>query len=220
MIECKLYTLSELRNALNIPVRQWERRRDDLLEYFKLFFDYDYIFEGHAYTFNIKEQYCEYEPIPRKTKFKEISDFYAKETDSILAYKPRNTGANVAREICNINNQYDHKPTTAANYIRPYIKKNYLIQDKEWCRIDYNNNTYNVISPEQLKFLKSLFEKYLSTSKVADAIGDFESGYASKEQAFDKLHTGYNEAISDFKKRYGFRPYKAGELHKIINFCD
>lgn len=70
----------------------------------------------------------------------------------------------------------------------------------------------HVISPEQLKFLKSLFEEYLSTSKVAD----FESGYASKEQAFDKLHTGYN----DFKKRYGFRPYKAGELHKIINFCD
>nr|DAF40481.1 MAG TPA: hypothetical protein [Caudoviricetes sp.] len=55
MIECKLYTLSELRDALNIPVRQWERRRHDLLEYFKLFFDYDYIFEGHAYTFNIKE---------------------------------------------------------------------------------------------------------------------------------------------------------------------
>lgn len=43
MIELKDYSLVELRQALKIPLRQWERSRDRLLEYFKEFFDYEYI---------------------------------------------------------------------------------------------------------------------------------------------------------------------------------
>ena len=43
MIELKDYSLVELRKALKIPLRQWERHRDRLLEYFKEFFDYEYV---------------------------------------------------------------------------------------------------------------------------------------------------------------------------------
>lgn len=55
MIELKTYSLLELRKALKIPEKQWERRKDDLLEYFKLFFDYSYSFKGRSYVFDIKE---------------------------------------------------------------------------------------------------------------------------------------------------------------------
>lgn len=71
MIELKDYSLVELRQALKIPLRQWERSRDRLLEYFKEFFDYEYIFAGHKYTFTIKQQYKEYVPIPRRNQAKE-----------------------------------------------------------------------------------------------------------------------------------------------------
>ena len=77
MIELKMYSLPELRKVLNIPEKQWERRKQELLEYLKLFFDYDYSYKGRVYMFNIKEQYAEYEPMPRKTQFKEIYNFYA-----------------------------------------------------------------------------------------------------------------------------------------------
>lgn len=71
MIELKEYSLVELRKVLKIPEKQWERHRDKLLEYFKEFFDYEYIYKGRKYIFTIKQQYKEYVPIPRKNQAKE-----------------------------------------------------------------------------------------------------------------------------------------------------
>ena len=42
--------------------------------------------------------------MPRKNQVQEIFNFYANEVDNILKYKPRNTGANLAREIVDKNN--------------------------------------------------------------------------------------------------------------------
>lgn len=89
--------------------------------------------KGRSYQFIIKEQYSEYEPLLRKTKLPEIMSFYAQETDHILKYKLRNTGANLAREITDNNNQFNHMASTAAQYIRSYLKANYKVTDKEQC---------------------------------------------------------------------------------------
>ena len=142
MIELKSYTLNELKTTLNISKRQWDERKSELLEYFKLFFDYEIQMQGRSYIFNIKEQFMEYEPIPRKDKTKDIKEYYIFTTDAILSEKPRNTGANVAREITATNNKYNHATGTVENYIRPHIKENYFINDKQWCGIDYNTCTY------------------------------------------------------------------------------
>ena len=53
---------------------------------------------GRSYIFIIKPQYSEYEPMPDKDKAERIQAFYIKKTDEILDYKPRNIGANIARE--------------------------------------------------------------------------------------------------------------------------
>lgn len=156
----------------------------------------------------------EYEPMPRKSKLPEIMKFYANEVDHILTYKPRNTGANLAREIVAYNNQYNHKDGTAMNYIRPYLKKNYTVSNKEWCRIDYSTYTYDKITDEQLKFLKGQFKIYLDSESVADTIADAEAGYMNEKEAYGLLKSNFNTAIQEFKKVYGFRPYKAGELIK------
>lgn len=214
MIECKKYSLTELKQVLHISKRQWDSRRNELLEYLKLFFDYEISLIGRSYCFNIKEQYAEYEPLPRKTKYVEVASFYANEVDCILKYKPRNTGANLAREIIDKNNQWDHKEGTAANYIRPYLKKNYTITDKEWCAINYDTYSYDKINEEQLTYLKQQFNFYLTSENVADIISDVEAGYLSKEDVYSNLKSNYDKAISAFKARYGFRPYKAGELIK------
>lgn len=218
MIECKIYSLPELKSTLHISKRMWEERKEELLEYLKLFFDYELTLKGRGYSFNIKEQYAEYEPLPRKSKTKEIQEFYNHEVDNILVYKPRNTGANLAREIIDKNNKYKHAEGTAANYIRPYLKTNFLVEDKAWCKIDYLHYSYDKISNEELNYLKSLFTKYLSSNNVADIIAEQEAGYTSKEEAYDKLKGYYNNAINDFKEKYGFRPYKAGELRRKAEF--
>lgn len=214
MIECKEYSLTELKKVLNITKWQWEERKEDLLLYLKLFFDYEIVIRGRSYCFIIKEQYSEYEPLPRKTKYQEAMDFYISEVDHILQYKPRNTGSNLAREITAKNNKFKHRDTTAANYIRPYLKKNYTVKDREWCEINYETYSYDKITPEQLKFLNKQFSKYLNSTAIAEAMADAEAGYSTKEEAYDKLKNNYDSAIQAFKDEYGFRPYKAGELIK------
>lgn len=214
MIECKIYNLTELKKLLSISDKMWKTRKEELLDWLSLFFDYEITTKGRGYQFNIKEQYCEYEPMPRKNDAKKAMAFYQKRTDEILSVKPRNTGANLAREIVATNNECNHKEDTAASYIRPYLKKNYTVHNKEWCQINYDTFSYDKISDKQLKDLNELFEKHLDSKTTAEIMGDTEAGYTSKEEAYDKLRVRYLDALEDFKMKYGFRPYKAGELLK------
>lgn len=211
-IECKIYNLTEFKQALKISKRQWEERKEELLEYLKIFFDYSITMAKRGYCIEIKQQLCEYEPMPRKSKMPEMLAFYEQETDHIIQYKPRNTGSNIAREIAAHNNKYEHAEGTIANYIRPVLKRNYAIGEREWCEIDYEHFTYNPINEHQLNFLKEQFKKYLSSDDVADTIGDVEAGYITQDEAYKRLKSHYNDAMDAFKNEYGFRPYKAGEL--------
>lgn len=192
----------------------WEERKEELLEHMKIFFDYEITLKGRSYQFNIKYQYAEYEPLERKKKRPEIEAFYEKETDHIIQYKSRNTGANIAREIVDKNNKYNHSISTASHYIGPYLKMNYEVGEREWCQINYDTYSYDKITATQLKDLKDLFNKYLNSSIIADTIADQEAGYTTKEEAYERLTTHYNDAMKEFKEIYGFRPYKAGELIK------
>ena len=103
------------------------------------------------------------------------------------------------------------------NYIRPYLKANYYIDDdKQWCEINYQNCSYDVISEEQLRYLDKQFEKYLSSCEVANLIANREAGYLTKEEFCLRLDDRYLEALMQFKKKYSFRFYKAGELRKRV----
>ena len=210
----KKYTTKEVQNLLGISKETWKRRKEEILLYLSFFWKYSVREEGRSICYIIEEEYGELAPLPRKSKTKEIQAFYANEADHILTYKPRNTGTNIAREIEHCNNKYEHATGTIANYIRPYLKKNYTVDNRQWCEIDYENFTYNPISDIQLKFLKDQFKKYLTSENIADAIADQEAGYTTKEEAYDCLKGYYTDALNAFKDEYGFRPYKAGELIK------
>lgn len=135
MIENKTYLFKdEFCQELNIPMNQAERRLNELLDWLKIFFDYDFIKgKGTPHIITIKEQYCEYEPLLKKaSKVPEMTAFYEQETDHIIQYKPRNSGSNIARQIVYHNNKYNHAEGTIANYIRPYLRAAYYIDDKQW----------------------------------------------------------------------------------------
>lgn len=102
------------------------------------------------------------------------------------------------------NNKYSHKKGTAENYIRPYLKENYEIENREWCYIDCEHFSYAKIADE-LKYLNQQFSKYLDSNQTAKIIGDQKSGYISKEETYSKLEK-YELAIEAFIDKYGFRP--------------
>lgn len=208
------YTTKEVQQLLKISPETWKRRREEIFEYLKLFWNYKIETVGRTNNFIVIEEYDPVIPLPRKNKTQEISQFYANETDHILKYKNRNTAANLAREITTYNNKYNHAEGTVENYIRPYLKANYTVGEKTWCSINYDNFTYDEITQEQLKYLNQQFTNYLSSTRIANIMSDQESGYITKDEAYEKIKGRYDEAINAFKQRFGFRPYKAGELLK------
>ena len=77
MIELKLYRFKEeFCEELKIPKNQSERRLDELLEWLKNFYDYEFT-KGRPHCINIIEIYGEYQQMPRKLpkKDRKIEDY-------------------------------------------------------------------------------------------------------------------------------------------------
>ena len=200
---------------LGISEDTWRRRQDDVLAHLKTFWNYSIIPNGRTYNFEISEEYAPLEPLPRKTRIKEIQDFYRKETENVIKINPWNTGSNVARTILNYTNPYEHKFDTGSRYVRPILKEEYsLSAERKWCYLDYERNLYIPITDEQEDFLKSMFKLYLSDDKTAEIMAAQDAGYITQDEAFSVLRGGYAEAIEKFTERYGIRPMKIGEYTK------
>ena len=209
MLEVKKYSTTELLSALNISSATWKRRQEEFLEYFHYFFSYNIETEGRAIFYNVTEVYAEYQPMPRKTKRDEIITFYRNETHKIVDYDPWNTGSNVARRILDKENRYIHSEGTAANYVRPILKEDYLRIDEEakWFRADYDKYEYIELTEEQDEYLKGLLAygtqyAMLAAQVEAGSITKEEMGRAITEEEMDK----YNNAMKAFKRKFGFRP--------------
>lgn len=208
------YSTQELCQLLHISRDTLKRRKTEVLDYLSLFWDFEVITEGRANYYVVKEEYSELIPMPRKTKAKEIKQFYSDETHRIIDKKPWNSGTNIAREICATRNVFEHSEKTASDYVRPVLKGDYEIADeKRWMRINYLTFSYEPLSEEEVNYLKMLFKKYIGRDAevIADIISEQRNGYLSKEEAYDKINNTYDAAIDKFMERYGFRPIKVAK---------
>ena len=208
------YTTQELCQLLKISRDTLKRRREEILDYVALFWDYEIITEGRTNYFVVKEEYSTLAPLPRKTKTKEMKEFYSEKTHKIIKKKPWNSGSNIAREICATDNVFDHSEKTARDYVRPVLKNDFEIaDDKQWMRINYVSFSYEPLSDEEISYLKEMFKKYIGrdAETIADIISEQRSGYLSKEEAYDKINNTYDAAMDKFMEKYGFRPIKVAK---------
>lgn len=216
MLETKIYTTKELLNTLNISITSWKRRREEYLEWFKIFFDYDIMIQGEKRIFNIKEIFGDYEPLPRKKKSIEVKEYYAQETSKIVKQEPTNTGANIARNIIATNNKYDHKEGTASVYVRNILKEGYQVDGKVWCYRTQDGLHYTPITDEQLKYLNECITKQFQDNAIqeytVELYTDYEAGIITKQQFNEALGAmagnAFLSAMDMFILRYNFRPMK------------
>ena len=209
------YTTKEVQEMLGISSDTWRRRLDEILEFLKQFWDYEIIPYKRSSLFIVKRVYGEVPKLPRKTRIKEIKEFYRQETENVIKINPWNTGTNVARTILSYSNPYEHKQDTGSRYVRPILKEEYsLSSERKWCELDYKHNLYIPISNEQEEFLRTMFRLYLSDDKTAEIIAAQEAGYITKDEVLTALFGNYNSAMEKFVERYGFRPIKVGEYIK------
>lgn len=149
-IELKKYNTEEFKTALKISKRAWDSRREEVLEYVGYYFDFEVVHEGSKNYYVVKEQYDDWTGIPRKTNTKEMKEFYKEETHKIVDYQPWNTGSNVARRILERDNKYNHAFGTAANYVRPVLREDYLVikDEGKWMETDFAKGDYIEITEE------------------------------------------------------------------------
>lgn len=230
MLELKKYSTEEIKKALGISKRQWDERRIELLEYWKFFFDYEIINEGTKTFYLIKEQYGEYEPLPRKLKCKEIEQYYCAETKEIIKECPWNTGSNVARNIiANDRNKYKHSQDTMSGYTCKVIRNNFLppLCETQWMQLSTDKLHYLPLTEDQEKYLDELF---INNSKEGRAkaeiekFSDYKSGYISERELKDFLMSnvsyGYMSIMNSFKAKFGFYPVKVRKLAETVDFKD
>lgn len=216
MLELKAYETKELMSVLGITRSSWGRRKEEYLDWFKLFFDYDIVIQGEKRVYIIKEIFGEYEPLPRKKKSIEVKEYYVQETSRIVKQEPTNTGSNIARNIIATNNKYDHKEGTASVYVRSVLKDTYQVNGKVWCYRTKDGLHYQPITEEQLKYLNECITKQFQDNAMqeytVELYTDYEAGIITKQQFNDALGAmagnAFLSAMDMFILRYDFRPVK------------
>lgn len=198
----------EFFKELNISESQYVRRKDELLDWLKEFYDYELI-EGKPLRILIKDIYGEYKSLPRKTydtqtrlklseeKNKDYNLFTIAELGT--EWKP-NSKRKISRDAILVfaEDKYGHTNVdgVARNYVGP-IMDQYGERTKETYWVWYD--TYEVIDEEVLNnWRKILEEEHISEKEAANAFYRQEQGEDISEEK-----NYYKEAQRRFKQKYG-----------------
>lgn len=223
ILECKTYTLTQIKDALGISKRTWENRREEVLEHLKLYFDYEMVKVNRGYSIHIHEQYAEYEPLPKKTRTPEMKEYYYEQTKEEIKKQPWNTGSNIARNIEAKNkNKYDHAQSTMTHYVRPIIKEKFLPPNAkaQWMRLSDDHLSYVSLTQEELDYFTSLFSSKSQEEK--EIIGKQRAGYITKREAKEQIlelaEIRYDQAIFMFRDKFGYMPQYVKHLEEVIKW--
>lgn len=208
-MERKVYLLKqEFFKMLNINESQYKRRKEELMEWLKEFYDYE-ILDEKPIKICIKEVYGEYKALPHKKYDAQARAEFTKQkhddyNDFTLAalteeWKP-NSKRKIARDaIMDFgNSRYGHTDSVgiARNYVGP-IMDQYGIKTKETYWVWYD--TYEVVDDETLEDWRHILEEaHISERDAANAFYRQEQGEdISEEKRY------YKEARNIFKEKYG-----------------
>ena len=224
MLQPGVYNITALKKILGISERAWRERKEEILEHFKNFFDYEIRKEGRNINFYLKTQYIEYEPLRKKKDIEKIKAHYEQEIREIIAVKPYNTSANMGRNIVAMgHNLYEHQAETVSGYLRPMVKEKFTppIPTKAWMKSTPNHLDYEPLTEEELTFLYGLFERNSHESRVkrqVELFAEYRSGYIDetelKSELFNDTARTYESLMSEFKRKFGFRPQLIKKLEE------
>lgn len=220
MIEIKKYKTKDLLSTLHISRATWDRRKSDYLEYFKFFFNYEILEEGRIKYFDIKEQYQEWEPLPRKNlkNYEEMKAFYRQKTHEIVNECPYNSATGISRQILKEDNRYDHKVSYATQaFTRPIVKEDYTKDTQDYIWVKLVDEKYVPLTEEEQQIRKDTYAIAADENKTIEAIIDlFHNEDLTKEEIQDELYelgeTTYKRAMSLFKMYTGYYPLKVPKL--------
>lgn len=213
MLELNIpYTSKDLAQQLfKVSPKTFTNKKQEYLEYLKEFYQFD--IQGRKIILKKELKPFQTRMQSRKQTTIKNTSIYRDLTHKIINYKPLNSGSNIAREIYgNPLRPFDHEEGTIARYVRGVLKEDFEVMDKQWCKINYDINTYQPLSVEERCFLIELFRETDLSKKIMDITADFKCGNISRKEFQEQVgfvaESKYNRVMDAFKKKFGFRPYK------------
>ena len=209
MIEVnKEYTFTDFCKELEISSYAQRRRLDDLLEWLKEFYVYDFT-KSRPYKIIIHEILGKFEPLPRNPPLQRDAiakkkEDYAKFTYEALGdeYKP-NSKSKIAREAIDSfgRKRYGHTNSKyiSAAYVKEPFSKYGQTNDK-WVWVDFY--TYEPMSKEQVSRWKEILkEEHLSDEEI---IQNFHARMHDEE--IPPEETYYKKALDRIAEELGILP--------------
>ena len=200
----------EFCQELGIPMNQAERRLNELLEWLKNFYDFEFI-PGRPNRIMIKEIIGEYQPLPRKIR-ELTQEKKEKYTDFTIAsfseeYRP-NSKARVAREAMNQFGFKEYGHINVKAVIERYVKdpfNQYGETNHNFIWVYYR--TYEPLDEETVqKWRQILREEKIGETEAANAFYRQENGEdISAEKSY------YKNATERFRDEYNDIPVLVSE---------
>jgi hypothetical protein len=194
MISVGIYELrAEFFPMLGIKEYQYQKRKDDLMEWLHEFYDYE-LLEGKPLRIQITEVYGEYQPLPRKTysiKYRQekVKD-YADYVKSVLTPEYQyTTKRKMAREAIYEfgEEKYGHtnQDAVARRYVGPAMDE-YGENDNQHYWVWYS--TYEPLTEEELEHWRTILrQEHISEREASNAFYKQAQGQdISKELGYYK----------------------------------
>lgn len=202
----KWYSMVEVRKILNITDYQWKKRRGDLKQWLKNFYDYELI-EAKPARILFHKEYKDYQPLPnkskktKKVKTQDYENFIKKSIpkDSWKLTSKVEESRHAIEEFGYEKYGHESPESVARYYIGPAMESTCIKSEKTiW--VNYKN--YKPLTEEQLKDWKSILSKNkIGEKEAANAFYRQSEGEdISKEIGF------YKKSLRDFKAKYQFSP--------------
>lgn len=210
MLEKRTYDVKkELLPLLKIPYNQFKKRKEDLLEWFKDFFEYEVI-SNKPIKIKITEVYGEYQPLPRKVSAKELTlqkeqDYKQFVINNLSTdFKPESKCHMARKALKDFGKEkYNHfnDTTIARRYVGPAMEE-VGEKDDTYHWVDYSN--YEILNDENLTLWYNILEEeHIGEKEAAAAFYKAEQG-----QDITKERNSYKKALERMKIATGIIPVK------------
>ena len=212
---------------MGVSESTWSHKRNELLQNFSLYYEYEVEYEGRSRTYHIIRQLGDYQKPPNKRDAAKRDAVYRENIIEVIKKDNVQTAVNVARIIQNNDDivAFNHKFGTIQEYTRLNMVEMFggrksssgsmgMIMDKIWCRLDGEHNCYVSMSDEMVKIFLGYFhaEREHEAEFELELMNDVEIGLISREEAnaiiSERVYFSYANARREFKAKYGYTPIK------------
>ena len=232
-------TAKEVYTELGLSRSQWDKQRKNILEYLKLFYEFEVIGESTRTSYIFYEELAPYEPYStskgKKTKEQYQKENYAPQIIAAVKAYPYRTYTSIQEEY---KDKFDvpHADKTQRQYIAETTKELFgtkdcpqgtvgIINSRAWCRKDYETGRWIPLTEEQVADFMSMFTtcQQSTAEEAAELISMYRNKEITRKDLADSVveiaETEYIRATDAFREKYGWIIRKVPE-YMINSFSE